>query len=112
MRNEYRRQDFSALERGKFYSGPATEKVTNGVCSNQISKAITMNVQELIALALQLEPHERADMAAVLQASLPPPDPEIERLWQEEALRRVTAYRRGESVGIPAEEVLGKYDSE
>ena len=80
MRNEYRRQDFSALERGKFYSGPATEKVTSSVCSNQISKAITMNVQELIALALQLEPHERADRAAVLQASLPPPDPEIERL--------------------------------
>lgn len=67
-----------------------------------------MKLQELIALALQLEPHERADMAAILQATLPPPDPEIERLWQEEVLRRVTAYRRGESIGIPVEEVLGK----
>lgn len=70
-----------------------------------------MNVQELIALALQLEPDERADMAAVLHASLPPPDPEIERLWQEEALRRVAAHRRGEDVGIPAEEVFGKDDA-
>lgn len=67
-----------------------------------------MNAQKLTALALQLEPHERADMAAVLQASLPPPDPEIERLWQEEALRRVAAHRHGADVGIPAEEVLGK----
>jgi hypothetical protein len=112
MRDEYRRQDFTALDRGKFYSETATEKTANGNCSNQISKAITMNVEELIALALQLETADRADMAAVLQTSLPPPDPEIERLWQEEALRRVAAHRRGESVGIPPVEVLGRYDSE
>jgi len=67
-----------------------------------------MKLQELIALALQLDPADRADMAAVLQASLPPPDPEIERQWQEGALRRLAAYRRGDSVGIPAEEVFGK----
>ena len=108
MRNEYRRQDFSALERGKFYSGPATEKVTSSVCSNQISKAITMNVQELIALALQLEPHERADMAAVLQASLPPPDPEIERLWAEEAQRRLAAFDAGRNPTYSMQEVFGK----
>lgn len=71
-----------------------------------------MKLQELIALALQLEPHERADLAAILQESLPPPDPEIERLWGDELLRRVTAYRRGESIGIPADEVLGKDTAE
>ena len=67
-----------------------------------------MNVQELIAVALKLEPHERADIAAVLQATLPPPDPEIAQLWGEEAIRRLQAHRRAETIGIPIEEVLGK----
>lgn len=67
LREEYRRQDFTALERSKFYSEAATEKSANGDSSNQISKTITMNAQELMTLALQLEPHEPADMAAALQ---------------------------------------------
>ncbi len=71
-----------------------------------------MNFQELIALALQLEPDERADLASVLLSSLPPPDPEIERLWGEEALRRLAAHRRGEGTSISAEEVFGKFDTE
>lgn len=67
-----------------------------------------MKLQEQIELALQLDPADRADMISVLESSLPLPDPEIERHWQEEALRRLEAYRRGDSVGIPAEVVFGK----
>lgn len=52
--------------------------------------AITL--KEVLALAQQLETHERADLAAILQATLPPPDPEIERLWGEEVLRRLGAH--------------------
>lgn len=33
---------------------------------------------------------------------------EIERLWVEEAERRLEAYRRGETTAIPYEEVLDK----
>ncbi|MFZ2393701.1 MAG: addiction module protein [Rhodoferax sp.] len=65
-----------------------------------------MTALELTKLALQLEPDERADLAAILQASLPPPDPDIERLWCEEALRRVAAHRRGADVGIPMKDVF------
>jgi len=108
MRNQYRRQDFPALERGKFYPASKAKMAASDAGSNQNLKAVEVNLQTLIALALQLEPHERADLVAALQASLPPPDPEIERLWREEALRRLEAYRRGDSVGIPAEEVFGK----
>ena len=111
MRDEYRKQDFTALERSKFYSEAATEKAANGDGSNQISKAITMNVQELMTLALKLEPHERADMAAVLQANLPPPDPEIERLWAEEARRRLAAFDLGCSQTYSLQDVFGKDDS-
>lgn len=52
----------------------------------------TLTLKEVLAFAQQLEPHERADLAAILQATLPPPDPEIERLWGEEALRRLAAH--------------------
>lgn len=108
MRSEYRRQDFPALERGKFYPASKATRAASDGGSNQNLKAVEVNLQSLIALALQLDPADRADLAAVLQASLPPTDPEIERLWQEEAIRRLDAHRRGESVGIPAEEVFGK----
>lgn len=49
----------------------------------------TITLKAVLALAQRLEPHERADLAAILQATLPPPDPEIERLWAEEASRRL-----------------------
>ncbi|MGB4116906.1 MAG: addiction module protein [Polaromonas sp.] len=51
----------------------------------------TITLKEVLALAQRLEPHERADLAAILQATLPPPDPEIERLWAKEALRRLAS---------------------
>jgi hypothetical protein len=67
-----------------------------------------MTLREITALALQLEPHERADLAAILQASLPPPDPEIERLWGEEALRRLAAFDAGRSQTHSMQDVFGK----
>lgn len=53
----------------------------------------TITLKEVLALAQQLEQHERADLAAILQATLPPPDLEIERFWGEEALRRLAAHK-------------------
>ena len=52
----------------------------------------TITLKAVLALAQRLEPHERADLAAILQATLPPPDPEIERLWTQEALRRLATH--------------------
>lgn len=52
----------------------------------------TLSLKEVLALAQQLESRERAELAAILQATLSPPDPEIERLWAEEALRRLAAH--------------------
>ncbi len=36
------------------------------------------------------------------------PDPEIDRLWLEEAERRLAAYRAGKVEAIPAEEIFGE----
>lgn len=66
-----------------------------------------MDAQEIIEHALKLDPAKRLEVIDILNASLPdPPDPEIERLWREEAQRRLAAHRSGEVQGIPIEDVL------
>jgi len=41
--------------------------------------------------------------------SLDKPDPEIDRIWLEEAEKRLAAYRAGKVKGIPTEEIFGKF---
>ena len=65
-------------------------------------------MQEIMALARQLEPHERADLAVILQASLRQPEPEIERLWAEEAQRRLAAFAAGRTPSYSMQEVFSK----
>lgn len=66
-----------------------------------------MSTQELLKSALQLDPDERFALADEILHSLDNPDPRIDRLWIEEAQRRLTAFRRGEVQGIAAEDVVG-----
>ncbi len=66
-----------------------------------------MGTQELLESALELEPAERFALADEILHSLDKPDPEIDRLWLEEAERRLAAFRRGEVKGIPAQQVIG-----
>jgi hypothetical protein len=70
-----------------------------------------MVMQKIMALACQLELHERADLVAILQASLPPPDPEIERLCAEEAQRRLAAFDLGRNQTYSLQDVFGKDDT-
>jgi hypothetical protein len=42
----------------------------------------------------------------MLHRSLDKPDPEIDRVWQEEALRRVKAYDEGRLKTVSMEEVF------
>ncbi len=67
-----------------------------------------MGTEQIIEMALQLKPAERLQVIDRLHESLDQPDPEIDRLWREEAVRRLDAYRRGETTGIPMEEVFRK----
>ena len=68
-----------------------------------------METRELLDSALKLAPEERFALVDEILHSLDRPDPEIDRLWIEEAQRRLAAYRRGEMKGIPAEEVVGDF---
>ncbi len=60
----------------------------------------------LIEEARRLTPEERIELIENLLDSLEPTDPEIDRLWAEEASDRLAAYRRGEIEAVTLEEVL------
>lgn len=68
-----------------------------------------MGKQEIVAQALKLDPAERFELVDRILHSLDKPDPEIDRVWLEEAEKRLTAYRAGKVKGIPAEEIFGEF---
>lgn len=66
-----------------------------------------MGTRELLEQALRLDPTERLELVDQVLHSLDRPDPTVDRIWIEEAERRLTAYRAGRVRGIPAEDVVG-----
>jgi putative addiction module component (TIGR02574 family) len=63
--------------------------------------------RELIEAALKLDPTERLALVDRVLHSLDQPDPIVDRIWIEEAERRLADYRAGRSKGVPAEDVVG-----
>jgi putative addiction module component (TIGR02574 family) len=64
--------------------------------------------EEILQQLLSLPVETRAALAEKLLESLDPPDERNNRLWAEEAERRVEAYERGEMEAIPGEEVFAR----
>ncbi len=68
--------------------------------------------RELEAKALGLPRRERARLAQRLISSLDPRvDADVERLWLQEAERRLAELKSGKIAGIPAEKVIRKAHS-
>ena len=65
-----------------------------------------MSTAEIVAQALKLKVSERFALLEILQQSLNKSDPEIDKIWQEEALRRLQAYREGRLEVVSMEEVF------
>jgi putative addiction module component (TIGR02574 family) len=64
-------------------------------------------IKQIEAEAMGLEIEARATLAARLLMSLDSPsDSELERLWLDEAERRLQDYRRGTVRGIPADDLF------
>ncbi len=64
-------------------------------------------LDEVITAALRLSIEERAQLAAKFLLSLDEPsESEVERLWLEEAERRLNAFREGRVQGKPADDVF------
>ena len=67
------------------------------------------DLAEVLRNALSLEVHDRAALAERLLASLEElSEEEAERLWAEEAQRRLEEYRAGRAKAVRAEEVHEK----
>jgi len=67
------------------------------------------NLSEVLKNALSLDVHDRAALAEKLLASLEElSEEEAERLWAEEAQRRLEEYRAGRAKGVSAEAVHDK----
>jgi len=70
---------------------------------------MSKKLEEIISLAKELSLEERAQLAGMLLLTLDEPkESEIERLWLEEAERRLQEWRQGQVKGIPAEEVFNR----
>ena len=68
-----------------------------------------MTIDELKVEALRLAPESRADLARELLASLDSlDDSEIERLWLDEADRRLAQLDRGAASADPSDVVLAR----
>jgi putative addiction module component (TIGR02574 family) len=67
------------------------------------------DLNEALKRAMRLDVHDRAALAESLLASLEElPEEEAERLWAEEAQRRLATYRSGRARAVRAEEVHEK----
>jgi len=65
------------------------------------------NIEELAKETMALDIEDRALLAGKLLLSLDEHTPsEVERLWLDEAERRLDGYRAGRVQGIPADEVF------
>lgn len=71
--------------------------------------AMNATLEQIAQEALRLAPAQRAELADFLLGSLDstPPD-EVQRLWLEEAARRLAEIRSGTVETIPSEDVLAE----
>lgn len=66
-----------------------------------------MSEVDILERALKLRPEARFVVVEGLLKSLDVPDHDLDRIWAEEALRRLKAYRSGKLRSIPMEEIFG-----
>ena len=56
-----------------------------------------------------LSPDEKLALVDLILMELDKPDPEIDRIWAEEARKRWEAYKSGKVETVPYEDVMKKY---
>jgi putative addiction module component (TIGR02574 family) len=64
-------------------------------------------IEEVMAETMELNLEDRAQLVGKLILSLDEPtESEVERLWLDEASRRLAEFRQGKVKGLPADEVF------
>lgn len=64
--------------------------------------------KEIISKALHLKPAEKSIVIEALMKSLDVPDPEIKKIWAEEAEKRLKAYKAGKLKTVSFEDIFMK----
>jgi putative addiction module component (TIGR02574 family) len=65
-----------------------------------------MSTAEVIEQALSLKVSDRYLLLEMLHSSIDKPDPVIDQVWQDEALRRAEAYDEGKLHSVSMEDVF------
>ncbi len=65
--------------------------------------------EKVLKEAISLLPAEQAKLVDQLISILDKPDPELDKLWAEEAESRLGAFKSGTLKAITLDEVLSKY---
>ena len=66
-------------------------------------------VDKLAAEIHGLPDVEKLQLLDTILADLDRPDPEIDRVWAEEARKRWAAYKKGQAPTVPYETVMAKH---
>ncbi len=80
--------------------------VKGGYIEDGFNQEMSMGTMDVFEEALKLKAPERFELIELLHISLDKPDAEIDRVWQEEAMRRVKAYDEGRLECISMEEAF------
>ncbi len=67
------------------------------------------HVKKLAEQASLLPPSDRAELVEGILQSLDAADPNLDRLWADEARDRLAAYRRGEIEALDFDEALARH---
>ena len=67
-----------------------------------------MRGKDILKEDLNLEPAEKFIVVEGLLKSLDEPDSELDKIWADEAERRLESYRNGKLKGIPMEEIFNQ----
>ena len=67
--------------------------------------------KELSEKIKSLPDHEKIELVDSILMQLDKPDPEIDRIWAEEAKKRWKAYKEGKADTVPYEQVMKKHSA-
>ena len=74
---------------------------------------MSANAEKVLQEALNLPPHDRAEVLQRLLATFEqPPDAELDELWAQEAEDRLDAFDRGELSSVSAYEVFARIEQQ
>lgn len=71
--------------------------------------SMSTNADKLVSEIRDLPDSEKLRLVDAILADLDKPDPEIDRVWANEARRRWAAYKEGRIPTVSYEEVMAKY---